>query len=80
MAWIKYDEDGIVNLDKITGIHVREAHINNSHGWAIFIHDGGDNTYPTKVYTSWEECMKAFNGLIKRLEFGIQFIDMTNIQ
>ena len=77
MAWIKYDKDGIVNIDKIAHIHVREAHTRK---WAIYFHDGGDNIYHTKVYTSWDECMKAFNDLIRRLEFGIQFIDMTNIQ
>jgi hypothetical protein len=77
MVWVKYDEYGIVNLDKITHIYIREA---DTRKLAIYLHDGGDNIYHTKVYTSWDECMKAFNGLIKCLEFGIQFIDMTNIQ
>jgi hypothetical protein len=76
MAWLKYSDKGIVNLDKIVNIHVREA---DTYRWAIYLHDDGNNTYRSKIYSSWDECMKDFNVLMEYLEDGAQFIDMTNL-
>ena len=64
MAWLKYSDKGIVNLDKIINIHVREA---DTYRWAIYLHDGGNNTYHSEIYSSWNEYMRVFNNLTREL-------------
>lgn len=76
MAWLKYSDKGIVNLDKIINIHVREA---DTYRWAIYLHDGGNNTYHSKIYSSWNECMRVFNNLTRELAENAPYIDITDI-
>lgn len=78
MAWVKYDNDDLINLDKTTDIHI--AKVQDEKGdyvYNIRFYTGVD--YLFKRYTSLEECMRDFEYLVRCLSFGIQFIDMTNI-
>lgn len=78
MAWVKYGEDDLINLDKTTDIHI--AKVQNEKGdyvYNIRFYTGVD--YLLKRYTSLEECRRDFEYLVRCLSFGIQFIDMTNI-
>ena len=78
MAWVKYNNDGLVNLDKIIDINIVKVQDEEGN----YIYDirfyNGEN-YSFKRYTSLEECMRDFEYLVRCLSFGIQFIDMTNI-
>ena len=78
MAWVKYDKDDLINLDKTTDIHIKKVQDKEGN----YIYDirfyNGEN-YLFKRYTSLEECMRDFEYLVNCLSFGIQFIDMTNI-
>ena len=78
MAWVKYGEDDLINLDKTTDIHIEK--IQDKEG--NYIYDirfyKGEN-YLFKRYISLEECMRDFEYFVRCLSFGIQFIDMTNI-
>lgn len=80
MAWVKYNKDGIVNLDRVVDIQLRKVFIqNNSYGWAIFLYDGDANKYQTKTYYSYEEGTRAFNNVIRQLVSNVQYIDITEI-
>lgn len=82
MAWIKYDKNSLVNLDKITGIHFREREnpiATNRNGWVIYLYDDENNSFPSKIYNSIDECMNAFDYLTKCLESGKQYIDIASI-
>ena len=78
MAWVKYNNDGLVNLDKIIDINIVKVQDEEGN----YIYDirfyNGEN-YSFKRCTSLEECMRDFEYLVRCLSFGIQFIDMTNI-
>ena len=78
MAWVKYGEDDLINLDKTTDIHIEKVQDKEGN----YIYDirfyKGEN-YLFKRYTSLEECTRDFEYLVRCLSFGIQFIDMTNI-
>ena len=78
MAWVKYGEDDLINLDKTTDIHIEKVQDKEGN----YIYDirfyKGEN-YSFKRYTSLGECMRDFEYLVRCLSFGIQFIDMTNI-
>ena len=78
MAWVKYGEDDLINLDKATDIHIEKVQDKEGN----YIYDirfyNGEN-YSFKRYTSLGECMRDFEYLVRCLSFGIQFIDMTNI-
>ena len=78
MAWVKYGEDDLINLDKTTDIHIEKVQDEEGN----YIYDirfyNGEN-YSFKRYTSLGECMRDFEYLVRCLSFGIQFIDMTNI-
>ena len=78
MAWVKYNNDGLVNLDKIIDINIVKVQDEEGN----YIYDirfyNGEN-YSFKRYTSLEECMHDFYYLVNCLSYGIQFIDMTNI-
>ena len=78
MAWVKYGEDDLINLDKTTDIHIEKVQDEEGN----YIYDirfyNGEN-YVFKRYTSLGECMRDFEYLVRCLSFGIQFIDMTNI-
>ena len=78
MAWVKYGENDLINLDKTTDIHIEKVQDKEGN----YIYDirfyNGEN-YSFKRYTSLEECMHDFEYLVRCLSFGIQFIDMTNI-
>ena len=78
MAWVKYGEDALINLDKTTDIHIEKVQDEEGN----YIYDirfyNGEN-YSFKRYTSLGECMRDFEYLVRCLSFGIQFIDMTNI-
>ena len=78
MAWVKYGEDDLINLDKTTDIHIEKVQDKEGN----YIYDirfyNGEN-YSFKRYTSLGECMRDFEYLVRCLSFGIQFIDMTNI-
>ena len=78
MAWVKYNNDGLVNLDKIIDINIVKLQDEEGN----YIYDirfyNGEN-YSFKRYTSLGECMRDFEYLVRCLSFGIQFIDMTNI-
>lgn len=78
MAWVKYGENDLINLDKTTDIHI--AKVQDEKGdyvYNIRFYTGVD--YLFKRCTSLEECMRDFEYLVRCLSFGIQFIDMTNI-
>ena len=78
MAWVKYGEDDLINLDKTTDIHIEKVQDKKcDYVYDIRFYTGVD--YLFKRYTSLEECMHAFEYLVRCLSFGIQFIDMTNI-
>ena len=78
MAWVKYGEDALINLDKTTDIHIEK--VQDKEGNYIYdIRFYKDENYLFKRYTSLEECMRDFEYLVRCLSFGIQFIDMTNI-
>ena len=78
MAWVKYNNDGLVNLDKIIDINiVKVQDEEGNYIYDIRFYKGED--YLFKRYTSLEECMRDFEYLVRCLSFGIQFIDMTNI-
>ena len=82
MAWVKYNKDGIVNLDRVTDIQLRKVRIrrnDNYYGWAIFIYNGDATKYQSKTYYSYEEGEKAFNNLIGQLASNVQYIDITDI-
>lgn len=81
MAWVKYNKDGIVNLDRVTDIQLRKVLIqrNDNYGWAIFIYNGDATKYQSKTYYSYEEGVKVFDNLIGKLASNIQYIDITNI-
>lgn len=80
MAWVKYNKDGIVNLDRIIDIQLGKVIIqNNIYGWAICLHDSNANRYQSKIYHSIEECTHDFEYITKYLKSGKKFIDMTNI-
>ena len=74
MTWVKYGKDDLINLDKTTDIHIKKV---QDKIYDIRFYTGVD--YLFKRYTSLEECMQAFEYLVRCLSFGIQFIDMTNI-
>ena len=78
MAWVKYGEDDLINLDKTTDIHIEKVQDKEGN----YIYDirfyNGEN-YSFKRYTSLEECMRDFEYLVRCLSFGIQFIDMTSV-
>ena len=78
MAWIKYGENDLINLDKLTDIHIEKVQDKKcGYVYDIRFYTGVD--YLFKRYTSLEECTHAFEYLVRCLSFGIQFIDMTNI-
>ena len=78
MAWVKYGEDDLINLDKTTDIHIKKVQDKKcDYVYDIRFYTGVD--YLFKRYTSLEECMRDFEYLVRCLSFGIQFIDMTNI-
>lgn len=78
MTWVKYNNDGLVNLDKTTDINI--VKVQDEEGNYIYdIRFYKDENYSFKRYTSLEECMHAFYYLVNCLSYGIQFIDMTNI-
>ena len=78
MAWVKYGEDDLINLDKTTDIHIKKVQDKKGdYVYDIRFYTGVD--YLFKRYTSLEECMRDFEYLVRCLSFGIQFIDMTNI-
>lgn len=78
MTWVKYTKRGLINLDRITEIRVKKIHdTENSYVWIIHLYDGRDN-YLLERYTSFEECMRAFEYLVKCLESGKQYIDITS--
>lgn len=78
MAWVKYNNDGLVNLDKITDINIVKVQDEEGN----YIYDirfyNGEN-YSFKRYTSLEECMHAFEHLTKWLSLGVRFIDITSV-
>lgn len=81
MTWVKYNKDGIVNLNRVTDIQLRKVLIqrNDNYGWAIFIYNGDATKYQSKTYYSYEEGVKVFDNLIGQLASNIQYIDITNI-
>lgn len=82
MSWIKYNKNSLVNLDKITDIHFREREnpiATNRKGWVIYLYDGENISFPSKIYNSIDECMNAFDYLTKCLETGKQYIDITDV-
>lgn len=82
MAWVKYNKDGIVNLDRVTDIQLRKVLIrrnDNYYGWAIFIYNSDVNKYQSKTYYSYEEGAKVFDNLIGQLASNVQYIDITDI-
>ena len=78
MAWVKYGEDDLINLDKTTDIHIEKVQDKEGN----YIYDirfyNGEN-YSFKRYTSLEECMHAFEHLTKWLSLGVRFIDITSV-
>ena len=79
MAWVKYGEDDLINLDKTTDIHI--AKVQDEKGdyvYNIRFFYNNEDCLSTR-YTSLEECTRDFEYLVRCLSFGIQFIDMTNI-
>ena len=78
MAWVKYNNDGLVNLDKIIDINIVKVQDEEGN----YIYDirfyNGEN-YSFKRYTSLEECMHAFKHLTKWLSLGVRFIDITSV-
>ena len=78
MAWIKYEKNDLINLDKTTDIHIEKIQDKKcDYVYDIRFYTGID--YLFKRYTSLEECTHAFEYLVRCLSSGIQFIDMTNI-
>ena len=78
MAWIKYEKNDLINLDKTTDIHIEKVQDKKCDSvYDIRFYTGID--YLFKRYTSLEECMHSFEYLIKCLESGKQYIDITNI-
>ena len=79
MAWVKYGEDDLINLDKTTDIHI--AKVQDEKGdyvYNIRFFYNNEDCLSTR-YTSLEECTRDFEYLVRCLSFGIQFSDMTNI-
>ena len=77
MAWVKYNKNGIVNLNRIIDIQLRKELIQrDSYGWAICLYDSKDNKYSTKIYHSLEECTHDFEYLTGCLRSSKQFIDI----
>ena len=78
MAWVKYNNDGLVNLDKIIDINIVKVQDEEGN----YIYDirfyNGEN-YSFKRYTSLEKCMHAFEHLTKCLSLGVRFIDITSV-
>ena len=81
MTWVKYNKDGIVNLDRVTDIQLRKVLIyrNDTYGWAIFFYNNDANKYQSKTYYSYEKCAKVFDNLIGQLASNVQYIDITDI-
>ena len=78
MVWVKYEKNDLINLDKLTDIHIEKVqNKKDDYVYDIRFYTGVD--YLFKRYTSLEECMRDFEYLVRCLSFGIQFIDMTNI-
>lgn len=79
MAWVKYDKDGLVNLDKIVDINIRTIHtVNDNYVWTINFYATQEHRYPSKTYKSFEECMRVFNNLTRQLASNAQYIDITD--
>ena len=79
MAWVKYGEDDLINLDKTTDIHI--AKVQDEKGdyvYNIRFFYNNEDCLSTR-YTSLEECTRDFEYLVRCLSFGIQFIDMTSV-
>ena len=78
MAWVKYGENDLINLDKLTDIHIEKVQDKKcDYVYDIRFYTGID--YLFKRYASLEECIRAFEYLIKCIESGKQYIDITNI-
>ena len=78
MAWVKCDTDDLINLDKTTDIHIEKVQDKKcDYVYDIRFYTGID--YLFKRYASLEECTHAFEYLIKCIESGKQYIDITNI-
>lgn len=79
MAWIKYNENKILNLCKITNIRVGQLYGSNGKlEWFIIFQDD-ESQCTSHPYISKEECEKALSYLIDALNRGLPYIDMTNI-
>ena len=78
MAWVKYGENDLINLDKTTDIHIEKVQDKKcDYVYDIRFYTGVD--YLFKRYTSLEECMCAFEHLTKWLSLGVRFIDITSV-
>ena len=78
MAWVKYEKNDLINLDKNTDIHIEKVqNKKDDYVYDIRFYTGID--YLFKRYASLEECIRAFEYLIKCIESGKQYIDITNI-
>lgn len=79
MAWIKHNENKILNLCKITNIRVGQLYGSNGKlEWFIIFQDD-ESQCTSHPYISKEECEKALSYLIDALNRGLPYIDMTNI-
>ena len=79
MAWVKYGEDDLINLDKTTDIHI--AKVQDEKGdyvYNIRFFYNNEDCLSTR-YTSMEECMQNFEYLTKCLSLGVQLIDITSV-
>ena len=64
MAWVKYGENDLINLDKTTDIHIEKMQDKKGdYIYDIRFYTGVD--YLFKRYTSLEECMRDFEYLVR---------------
>lgn len=80
MAWVKINENRILNLRRITDIRVDQLYSSNGKlEWFIIFLDNNENQCTSHPYISKKECEKDFNYLIETLTRNIPYIDIINI-
>lgn len=76
MAWVKINENRILNLCRITDIRVDQLYSSNGKlEWFIIFLDNNENQCTSHPYISKEECEKDFNYLIETLTWNIPYIE-----
>lgn len=79
MAWIKYNEDCVINSDRILDIWItsEEANSKGNLEWVINFRDCRGCQFAIETFNSKEECEKYFNYIIELIDTK-SYIDLTN--